>query len=152
MKINLVLLVGLLSFSSSGPALIAAEPAPAPSTTEAPADLSFDGYANVSSALYKDDLDAAKKAAAAAAKKETGAMATHYQGISESTTLDEARKHFKELNDIAIPIAKGKMTMHEMRCPMAFEGKGANWLQKSADEVQNPYMGSKMPHCGEAVK
>jgi len=35
---------------------------------------------------------------------------------------------------------------------MAFNGAGARWLQEAADEVRNPYMGKKMPHCGTRMK
>ena len=152
MKLNVALLMSIFGFAFTMSGAMAADPAVAPAVKEAPADASFAAYSALSTALYKDDLEGAKKAAATAAKQETGDLAKHYQGIADSTTLDEARNHFKEVNDIAIPLAKGKMTMHEMRCPMAMGGKGAHWLQSSPDEVQNPYMGSKMPHCGAVVK
>ena len=107
------------------------------------------GYTDVSTALYKDNLDDAKKQAADAAKDvKDEKIAKHYQGIADSKSLDEARKHFKELSDLLIPEAKKEGKMHEMHCPHA----NANWLQKSAGEVQNPYEGSKMPHCGKEVK
>lgn len=35
-----------------------------------------------------------------------------------------------------------------IHCPMAFENRGANWLQKEK-EVQNPYFGQAMLGCGE---
>ena len=107
------------------------------------------GYTDVSTALYKDNLDDAKKQATHAAKEvKDEKIAKHYQGIADSKSLDEARKHFKELSDLLIPEAKKEGKMHEMHCPHA----KANWLQKSADEVQNPYEGQKMPHCGDEVK
>jgi len=80
------------------------------------------------------------------------AMNEHAQAIAESETIEDARMHFKELSDLAIPVAKKDKSMHQMHCPMAMDGKGADWLQVSADEVQNPYMGTKMPHCGKVVK
>jgi hypothetical protein len=107
------------------------------------------GYTDVSTALYKDNLEDAKKQAADAAKDvKDEKIAKHYQGIADSKSLEEARKHFKELSGLLIPVAKEAKTMHEMHCPHA----KANWLQKSADEVQNPYEGQKMPHCGKEVK
>lgn len=153
MKLNPALIVGLLGFTLVTPAIMAAEPESAPVGKEAHADHMLEGYAALSTALYKDDLEAAKKAASGMIKHDKdSAMAKHCQAIADSASLEEARKHFKELSDIAIPIAKAKKTMHEMHCPMAFDNKGANWLQKTADEVQNPYMGAKMPHCGKVVK
>ena len=152
MKPTFALALGLLGFALATPALSAAEPLPEGITKEAHADHMLEGYAAVSTALYKDDLAAAKKAAGGMIKHDKdSAMAKHCQAIADSKDIGEARTHFKELSDIAIPVAKEKKMMHEMNCPMAFDGKGANWLQKSADEVQNPYMGAKMPHCGKMV-
>ena len=38
----------------------------------------------------------------------------------------------------------------EVKCPMAFNNRGATWLQISS-EVQNPYFGSAMLGCGDVV-
>jgi len=38
-----------------------------------------------------------------------------------------------------------------IHCPMAFENRGANWLQKEK-EVRNPYFGQAMPGCGEIIE
>ena len=152
MKSNLTLAISLLGFAIATPALIAAEPHHESATKEAHADHMLEGYSAVATALYKDDLAAAKKAAGGMVKHDKdSAMAKHCQGIADSKTIEEARTHFKALSDAAIPVAKEKKMMHEMHCPMAFGDKGANWLQKSGDEVQNPYFGAKMPHCGKMV-
>jgi hypothetical protein len=156
MKIKraLALALSLLGFAVVSPAVMAEDAnkqvAAAP---EAKADPTLEGYAAVSTALYKDDLAAAKVAAGGIVKQDKdGTMVKHALGIADSKDLDEARMHFKELSDAAIPVAKAEKTMHRMHCPMAMDGKGADWLQTSADEVQNPYMGAAMPHCGKAVK
>ncbi len=39
----------------------------------------------------------------------------------------------------------------EMYCPMAFDDKGATWLQKE-EEIQNPYFGAAMLKCGEVSR
>ena len=96
---------------------------------------------------------AAKKAAAGMVKHDKdSAIAKPAQAIADSKNIEEARTHFKMLSDMAIPIAKKEKTMHLAHCPMAMGGKGADWLQKSDNEVQNPYFGKKMPHCGKMVK
>jgi Cu(I)/Ag(I) efflux system membrane fusion protein len=41
--------------------------------------------------------------------------------------------------------------VYEIRCPMAFDGKGGNWLQKDKD-VRNPYYGAMMFRCGDVVR
>lgn len=154
MKINHALALTLISFAFATPAVMAEEGHDhAAASHEAHADHMLEGYAEVSAALYKDDLAAAKKAAAGMVKHDKdSAMTKHAQAIADSKDIDQARMHFKELSDAAIPVAKTEKTMHQMHCPMAMDGKGAHWLQKSADEVQNPYMGTKMPHCGNMVK
>ena len=38
--------------------------------------------------------------------------------------------------------------LYEMTCPMAFENKGAAWLQQDP-ELRNPYFGEAMYRCGE---
>lgn len=154
MKINYALALGLIGFTFATPAALAEEGDDHKvAGHEAHADHMLEGYAAVSTALYKDDLAAAKKAAAGMVKHDKdSALATPAQAIADSKDIEVARTHFKELSDIAIPIAKKEKTMHVAHCPMAMGGKGADWLQKSADEVQNPYMGKKMPHCGRMVK
>ena len=113
----------------------------------------LEGYAALSTALYKDDFAAAKKTAAGMVKHDKdSAMAKHAQAIADSKSIEDARKHFKELSDVAIPIAKKEKTMHVAHCPMAMKGKGADWLQKSDKEIQNPYFGAKMAHCGKFTK
>lgn len=66
--------------------------------------------------------------------------------------IDEQRAGFEQ---VAMGLARwlrevdaldvGKVYL--MRCPMAFDGRGAEWLQDERD-VRNPYYGSRMPDCG----
>ena len=41
--------------------------------------------------------------------------------------------------------------LFQFRCPMAFDNRGATWLQTDKD-VRNPYFGQQMPKCGEVVR
>jgi len=146
---------GCCGKNATAPALkvIAAEAAQPVAAHEEHAGHMLEGYAVVSTALYKDDLAAAQKAATGMVKHDKeSAMAKPAQAIAYAKSIEDARKHFKALSDVAIPIAKDEKKMHVAHCPMAMGGKGANWLQKVEDEVQNPYMGAKMPHCGKIVK
>jgi Cu(I)/Ag(I) efflux system membrane fusion protein len=153
MKINPALAACLFGLALSAHILRAETPHHEVAGKETHAAQMLEGYSALSTALYRDDLAAAKKAAGEMVKHDKdSAMGKHSQAIADSKSLEEARTHFKALSDAAIPVAKAEKTMHEMHCPMAFDNKGANWLQKSADEVQNPYFGSKMPHCGKAAK
>ena len=72
--------------------------------------------------------------------------------LSKSTSLEEARKHFLALSKVATEVAKTQKGWHVVHCPMAFNGDGADWLQNSTAEIQNPYMGKSMPHCGKVIK
>ena len=154
MKINPALTLGLIAFSFATPAVMAEDGHNHKEAGhEAHADHMLEGYAALSTALYKDDLAAAKKAAAGMVKHDKdSAMAKHAQAIADSKDIADARKHFKELSDIAIPIAKKEGTMHVAHCPMAMEGEGADWLQQSDKEIQNSYFGAKMAHCGKFMK
>jgi len=104
----------------------------------------------VSEALTNDNLDAAKKAATALAEtaKTSGqpVIATHAAEIATSTSLDEARVHFKAVSEVTVKLAAGQEGYYVLTCPMA----NADWVQKTT-KVQNPYMGQSMPECG-AVK
>jgi hypothetical protein len=153
MKIKSTLVAGLLGLSIATPTVMADEHKHHKAKHEAHADHMLEGYALVSSALYKDDLAAAKKAAADMVKHDKkSAMAKPAKAIADSKTIAAARKSFKELSDIAIPIAKKEKSMHVAHCPMAMNGKGAHWLQSSNKEIQNPYFGAKMAHCGKFTK
>lgn len=45
----------------------------------------------------------------------------------------------------------GEADVYKMRCPMAFNGKGGEWLQNS-DKLLNPYYGSAMLTCGTVLE
>ena len=45
----------------------------------------------------------------------------------------------------------GGGAIYEMNCPMAFDWRGANWLQNHK-AVRNPYFGSQMLECGSLVR
>lgn len=121
---------------------------------ESHADHMLAGYNEVATALYKDDLEAAKKAAVGMAKHDNkSSMAPVATKLSKSKNIAEARKEFLALSKTALKVAKGNKDWHVMYCPMAFNNKGASWLQKASEKrANNPYFGKKMPHCGKMVK
>ena len=41
--------------------------------------------------------------------------------------------------------------IYVLKCPMAFDGRGARWLQDTR-ETRNPYFGAVMLRCGEVVE
>ena len=71
--------------------------------------------------------------------------------LKSSTDLKSARKNFEPLSIAMIETVQALGTIDDINlafCPMAFNDKGAYWLQK-ANEVENPYFGSQMFHCGD---
>jgi Cu(I)/Ag(I) efflux system membrane fusion protein len=72
----------------------------------------------------------------------------------KSKKIEEVRAAFQVLSNFLIKAAeKGRLgqEVNMAHCPMAFKGKGANWLQ-AGDRVENPYFGSMMYRCGEVKK
>ncbi len=66
--------------------------------------------------------------------------------------IDEARSMFELFSDQTILLEKRYGHIMDKKiyltfCPMAFNDKGAYWLQ-TRDVVNNPYFGSKMLKCG----
>jgi hypothetical protein len=154
MKINFTLALSLIGLTFATPSTLAEHGQNHKAGDhEAHTKRMLEGYAAVSKSLYMDNLIVAKAIAAGmVAYDKNSAMAKPAKAIAASKDIKTARMHFKMLSDAAILIAKKQKTMHWMHCPMAMGGKGADWLQKSADPVQNPYFGKKMPHCGWVVK
>jgi copper chaperone CopZ len=50
-----------------------------------------------------------------------------------------------------LKVSKQATPTYYQYCPMANDGKGANWLSKEA-KVMNPYYGSQMLNCGKVVE
>ena len=72
--------------------------------------------------------------------------------IITARDLNEARTAFVEVSAELITVidhvgTTGGTTLFTAHCPMAFGGKGADWVQGDK-KVMNPYFGGKMPHCG----
>jgi hypothetical protein len=127
-------------------------------------------YFSLKDALAKDDAKAAATFGAALFKAidkvpmDKFAMDQHMvwmkyekqlsldaEHIKSTTDVEHQREHFvslsKNMYAVMKAIPQAKPVYYDF-CPMANEGKGANWL--SLDEkISNPYMGSKMPTCGK---
>ena len=76
--------------------------------------------------------------------------------MSEANDLDDARPIFKMLSESMIHLAQkfgssGKQPVLLFHCPMAFENKGADWLQ-NREGSENTYFGGKMFKCGNQEK
>ena len=70
--------------------------------------------------------------------------------IADTKDAKHQRDHFDTLSknfyDL-IKVSKQETPIYLQHCPMANNGKGANWLSKEST-VKNPYYGSQMLTCG----
>jgi Cu(I)/Ag(I) efflux system membrane fusion protein len=66
--------------------------------------------------------------------------------------IQDVRKVFQPLSDVLIRCVRtfgvpGAVTLHMYHCPMAFDNRGADWLQNKTG-LENPYYGAEMFTCG----
>lgn len=74
--------------------------------------------------------------------------------ISETKDVGHQRDHFSSLSENmykVIKAAKPSEPVYYQHCPMAKEGKGANWLSQ-IPAVKNPYYGAQMLNCGKTTE
>jgi Cu(I)/Ag(I) efflux system membrane fusion protein len=73
--------------------------------------------------------------------------------LSSVSDIEKQRKSFELISESLKSVIKtfgtaGKHTVIVFHCPMAFNNKGADWLQDNPD-LKNPYFCKSMPTCGE---
>lgn len=73
--------------------------------------------------------------------------------VRAAKDMAAGRQAFEGLSSLTIRAAKlfgtdPERTLHVVHCPMAFDNKGADWLQGD-QTVANPYFGAAMLRCGE---
>ena len=76
-------------------------------------------------------------------------------GVEDGADIKPARGAFEHVSNGLIAAADafgigGQSPVYVYHCPMAFGGKGADWLQNKQG-TENPYYGSMMFACGEEV-
>ncbi|MHC5113078.1 MAG: efflux RND transporter periplasmic adaptor subunit [Planctomycetota bacterium] len=69
------------------------------------------------------------------------------------TDIVDARRRFEQMSKAVIALQRrfghlGRETWHLAFCPMAFDNKGAEWIQRGTT-ITNPYFGATMLRCGE---
>ncbi len=131
-------------------------------------------YFAIQHALSSDDLSAAREAAANMQKKLAGVDMNLLKGnahkvwmqlekiIKESSgklagakDIEAARVQLEVMTEptaIAIKLFGSRETaVYRFHCPMAFNNKGAYWLQNNED-TRNPYFGASMLICKDSVE
>jgi copper chaperone CopZ len=133
----------------------------------------FDNYFAVKDALVKTDGNTASAKATAllstinAVKMETLKSDEHMTWMKVVANLKEDTKHIADTKDAKhqrdhfdtlsksiyelIKVSKQETPTYLQHCPMANDGKGADWLSKE-NTVKNPYYGSMMLTCGKTVE
>ena len=76
--------------------------------------------------------------------------------LSKANDITSLRSAFSLLSDELITLQRtfgiqNSEQLFEMHCPMAFEGRGATWIQADS-EVRNPYYGATMLKCADRVE
>jgi len=99
--------------------------------------------------------------AAEHAQGDAKALASSIADAAKTLTgksLVEQRQAFVALSNAVTDLARRARlskevgpTLFVMHCPMAFDDKGANWLQNN-ETLANPYYATQMKQCGEVVE
>lgn len=115
------------------------------------------GYFAIKDALVATDGDAASAAAGVLLATLEGQsmfltkVKMDVEHIAEMQEVEHQREHFETLSATVYKMVKdnkvSEETLYYQYCPMAFDNKGAAWLS-AEEEVNNPYFGDKMLHCG----
>jgi Cu(I)/Ag(I) efflux system membrane fusion protein len=76
--------------------------------------------------------------------------------LNAAEDIAKARAEFALLSEEMLAIVQRFQInttgdIYELHCPMAFEGRGATWLQAN-DQVKNPYYGGSMLTCADRVR
>lgn len=81
-------------------------------------------------------------------------LAFDTEKIEKTKDVGHQRDHFNTLSDNMyqlLKVSKQDTPTYYQHCPMANDGKGANWLSKEST-IKNPYYGSAMLSCGKTVE
>lgn len=88
-------------------------------------------------------------------KKELALLQRIITEAGKAKDLNKLRENFsllsQEMAVIVRAFGTGAEPVYELRCSMAFGGRGASWLQSNAKPI-NPYFGKGMLSCADQVR
>lgn len=87
-------------------------------------------------------------------KKVKDSLLKDAKSITSSNLIDAQRNAFISLSEKLYQVIQTtslESPVYYQNCPMANDGKGANWLSKSK-EISNPYFGDQMLKCGKTIE
>lgn len=97
------------------------------------------GLSGASAEVFAERIDAIRQALSATEKADLDALRDQLAPLNSAV-----EKYLRSFgHDRPQPLIR-------MFCPMAFDNRGASWLQLD-DQVRNPYFGKRMYRCGEAT-
>lgn len=133
----------------------------------------FDNYFALKDALVKTDGNLASKEAATllsainTVKMETLKTEEHDVWMKVLKNIKEDTEHIANTKEVEhqrdqfsslsknfyelMQVSKQETPTYYQFCPMAKDGKGANWLSKE-NAVKNPYYGTMMLSCGKVIE
>lgn len=133
----------------------------------------YDSYFAVKDALVRTDGASASTSSKTLfteinnVKMDKLSMDVHMAWMKVFENLKEDAEHIADIKDIGrqrdhfislskniyevMKISKQETPTYYQFCPMANDGKGANWLSKE-NAIKNPYYGSQMLNCGNTVE
>jgi membrane fusion protein, copper/silver efflux system len=144
-----------------------AQQQPVATPTGTPSQKLISAYLGIQKKLAADDAKGARTAygqlKAAADAKDLPGDAAVKQRISASAATGAAAKDLAAARDVFAKTSDGMVdwlkregnplanNVQLAHCPMAQDGKGANWLQTEG-KLANPYFGTEMLECGTLEK
>jgi Cu(I)/Ag(I) efflux system membrane fusion protein len=135
----------------------------------------YEGYMNMQKALAADDINAAAESAEQALQslssvdmnlltgqanifcmEKSGKIKKLLEQIKESEKIEAVREAFDKLSVEVIALVEKfgipeSQVLYKFHCPMAFDNKGADWIQ-DINDIKNPYFGTAMLKCGEMTE
>lgn len=109
---------------------------------------------NLSAAIVAVDMGKLSEKDHIAWMKVMTPLKTAANNIAAQKSIDKQRTLFIGLSENMYSLVKSTRpagTVYYQHCPMANNGKGANWLSKEA-VIKNPYYGSMMLSCGSVTE
>jgi Cu(I)/Ag(I) efflux system membrane fusion protein len=135
----------------------------------------IEGYLALQKALAADDASAAVQAAGQGLKSleevrmnllndkahsmwmpSNARIKQMLKNMQKAENIEQTRVAFNTLSDELIVTLQqfrllGSQPLYKLHCPMAFDNKGADWLQADKD-TRNPYFGASMLKCGKVTE
>ena len=107
---------------------------------------------NLDAALVSVDMTALDGSAPEAWMKRAADLKSSNTAVVSASDIESARRGFALVSETLLGVVRqfgggSGRPLYQAHCPMAFNDRGANWLQDKK-LIENPYFGSAMFRCG----